>query len=107
MPIAWPAIIHYAGQHELAYVRDAAAWNNDPHLHACTYVDADRLIDSEGNIYKLTAATDGLVTPQPTDEHVSLQVVIALIRAHEAALGTCCVAKFHASSIREAIASLA
>lgn len=107
MTIAWPAVIHYAGQHELAYVRDAATWEADPHLHGCAYVDADRMIDSDGAIYSLRATADGRVLPQPTGKQLPVTEMIALIREHEAEMGTCCVAKFHAATIREAISALA
>ena len=102
-PIIWPAILKYDGDAELAFIADQAAWNNDPHLHNASYVADDMLIDSQGCIHSLANHLESQVTPQATAGSLSLQQVITLIKAHLSELGSCCVSKFYASSIQQAI----
>lgn len=101
--IDWPAIIRYAGQAELAFVADQAAWNSDPDLHGARYEPDDVLIDSGGAIHSLPSFAQGLPQPVSTGRQAALEEVIELVRAHAAQAGACCVAKFHAASIREAV----
>lgn len=101
--IAWPAIIKYAGQTELAYVKDQTEWDADAHLHGFRYEKADVLIDSNGEIYALPSALTGSVSPTATGKHALLAEVIEMVRAHAAQIGACCVSKFYASSIYEAV----
>ena len=104
--ITWPAIIKYAGEAELAYVKDQAAWEADAHLHGFRYEKADMLIDVCGEIYSLSNVANGSVRPEPTGKFTQLEEVIELVRAHAAQQGSCCVAKFYAASIREAIGAV-
>jgi hypothetical protein len=104
--ITWPAIIKYIGQAELAYVQDQAEWDADVHLHGFRYEKADVLIDSQGEIYALLNAVNGLVRPEPMGEFARLEEVIEMVRAHASQLGSCCVSKFYASSIHEAVCAV-
>lgn len=104
--ITWPAIVKYAGEAELAYVEDQAAWDADAHLHGFRYEASDVLIDSNGATYALPNAAHGWVKPEPTGKSASLEEVIEMVRAHAAQMGSCCVAKFSASSIQEAFCAI-
>lgn len=98
--ILWPAIIHHAGQAELIYIKDEPQWlahvQTPQHFHA-----QDRLIDSTGHAYSLT---NGI--PNFSGRTVALDELLNLIRAHAAEAGQCCVAKFSAASIPQAIRTL-
>lgn len=100
--IAWPAIIHYTGQDELAFVSDQTDWDKDATWHRFQYRDTDQLIDADGRIYKLRH-TNGTALPVPTGRHASLHDVVDLVRTHAARTGTCCISKYFAATIKEAI----
>lgn len=100
--VAWPAIIHYAGQDELAFVGDQADWDKDATWHRFQYRDTDQLIDADGRIYKLRHA-NGTALPVPTDRHASLIEVVDLVRTHAARVGTYCISKYFAPTLKEAI----
>ena len=104
--IAWPAIIKYSGDAELAFVDSQSAWDADRHLHGARYEKSDALIDSKGEIYALLNHAKSHVQPEPTGKFASLDEVLELVRAHAAQSGACCVAKFSASSVEEAVRSV-
>jgi hypothetical protein len=104
--ITWPAIIKYSGDAELAYIGTQAEWDADAHLHGFRVEQTDVLIDSNGEIYALSTVVNGTVLPEPTGKLASLEQVVELVRAHASQLGSCCVAKFSASSVREALRSV-
>lgn len=100
--IYWPAIIQYAGQAELAYMPDRAAWDGNLHLLTHAWQAADRLVDSYGAIHALMKA--GNITElQPTGKTMKLDELLYLVRAHAAQAGLCCIAKLSAPSIAEAV----
>lgn len=95
--ILWPAIIHHAGQAELTYIKDESQWL--AHVQAPQHFHAqDRLVDSTGHAYSLATGS-----PKLTGKTVNLDELLNLIRAHAAEAGQCCVAKFSAASIPQAI----
>jgi hypothetical protein len=106
MSVAWPALLRLTGEAELLVVQDQAQWDGDPHLHAVHYLPTDVLIDAAGVIHGLRRETHGRIALQPTGQMVTLAQVIADVQAHAAQAGSCCVAKFSAASIREAIAAV-
>jgi hypothetical protein len=103
MEIVWPALLRLSGEAELQVVHDAMQWSSDPHLHGAHYLPSDTLIDAEGRVYALDCKTEGRVSPVFTGEKASLETVVTAVQAHAAQMGSCCVAKFSVSSIREAI----
>lgn len=105
--INWPAILSYVGDNELAYIADQSEWDLDSNWHCFDYQSNDLLIDSQGIAYSLSHRKNSLVVPEPTQQTLSLEQVSELIKAHLSAQGSCCVTKFFASSIKEAIAMLA
>jgi hypothetical protein len=104
--IIWPAIIHYHGQAELGFVFDQQSWENDQHLQVARYHASDELIDSVGRIYRLVNQVNAPVSIEPIGKITPLQDVVEMVRRHASVSGTCCVAKFSATSIQEAISSL-
>lgn len=100
--VCWPAVIKYDRDAELAFVADQSEWENDVELHRFAHRDGDLLIDSEGKLFSLSVHADRM-TLELKPERVSLDDMIALIRAHAVQDGACCVSKFSAGSIAEAV----
>lgn len=99
----WPAIMKLHADDELIYIADTGQFTNDDALRQMYIQANDMLIDSIGAVYRLQN------TPQlelfETGASLSLHEVEDLLRLHLANHGTCCVSKFHANSIHEAIIS--
>jgi hypothetical protein len=102
----WPAIIKYAGEAELGFFSSQSAWDDvGLHVsgHQASYQALDVLIDSSGEIYSIANKINGLVEPAPSGRTATLHELIEMVRAHASVLGSCCVSKFYAASIPEAI----
>jgi len=97
-------MLRLTGEAELAYLHDQADW--DMHAHGSHYLTSDYLIDASGAIYSLKRGAGGDVQLQATGKSATLDEVVNAVRAHAAQSGSCCVAKFSASSIPEAIAAV-
>lgn len=102
--INWPAILKYAGEAELVFIADQTAWNKEADVHNANYVPDDMLIDSQGFIHSLANHKENLITLEATEGSLSLAEVIEMVKAHLSELGSCCVSKFYAPSIQQAIA---
>jgi len=102
--IQWPAIIKLHADDELIFVLDAAELANDAALHQMQLQAQDKLIDSTGATYRISNRP--ALALAPTDLTLSLDAVENLLQLHLSNNGTCCVAKFHANSIREALLSV-
>lgn len=102
--IQWPAIIKLYADDELIFVPDTAQFASDVALQL-THVQArDMLIDSSGTVYSIkNSHIPELVR---TGSMLSLDEVEELLRLHFSNNGTCCVSKFYAPSIREALVSV-
>lgn len=109
--VKWPAIVKYAGDSELLYLASEQVWCEDYDLHALGFQDNDCLVDSAGHVFALVAPSVGLAAGvtclEPTQTQASLAEVEGWLLAHEAQLGSCCVAKFKCQSIAEAFAAVA
>lgn len=92
-PLSWPALIHYPGDAELEYIADDSAWQTWE-----ASPGAARLIDSHGIAYAITP--DRRLTLL---NHMTLEEILILIRAHAAQEGICCTSKIGAISIPAAI----
>jgi hypothetical protein len=101
----WPILLQYAGQAELEYVADAVQWQRMATEHHMHFHRGDRVIDSEGNLYRPIEHADHIEL-QPLGSRITLQETIALVQNHQADAGQCCVAKFSATSIGECISAL-
>ena len=99
-PVQWPAIIKLHADDELIFISDANAFVRDEALRIMQMQPQDQLIDSAGMVYH--------IRNRPALElnaaylTLSLDAVEELLQLHLSNQGTCCVSKFHASSIREA-----
>ena len=97
----WPAIIEFTGQAELALIRDQSQWDSELQLHSSSFRSHDRLIDSLGSVFNLS--NKELLS---SGKSIGLDELVRLIQAHASQNGECCVAKFSAISIAEAIQML-
>ena len=102
--IQWPAIIKLHADDELIFVPDAAQFASDVALQL-THVQAqDMLIDSSGAAYHISNRP--VLELTPAGVMLSLDEVEDLLRLHLSINGSCCVSKFYAPSIREALMSV-
>jgi hypothetical protein len=99
--ITWPAILKLNGEDELIYIADAEQFIDDNAIRQTHFIEQDILIDSKGNAYHITSHNSLTLTALP--EQLSLEHIEALFQRHLSNHGNCCVAKFHANSISEAI----
>lgn len=102
--IKWPAIIKLDGDDELIHVADADQFIDDSALQQTHFREQDTLIDSSGSVYRIN--NTNLLSITPTNEWITLEQIEELLQLHLSNHGTCCVAKFHANSIHEAIVSV-
>jgi len=102
--VKWPAIIKLDADDELIFISDADEFANDTALREMQLQAQDKLIDSTGAVF--TISNRPALTLTVTDSQLSLNAVENLLRLHLSNHGTCCVSKFHANSIREALMSV-
>lgn len=102
--VLWPAIIKLNGEDELIYIATADQLYDDQMLQHMQFHAEDHLIDSAGNVYSIIKHHKLVV--EATSDRLSLEQIKALLQRHLSNHGTCCVAKFHANSIDEAISSV-
>ena len=99
----WPAIIKLHGEDELIFIAGMASFASDTQLQTMHFQPHDLLIDSAGNTYKPVQSHP--VTLARSENVLSLDDVLVLLRAHLANDGSCCVSKFYAHTIAEAYAA--
>ena len=104
--VAWPAIIKYSGDDELAYVRDWQQWQADEDLNSGFFESSDRLLDSHGQLFVLSVNAGQPVTPVLTDETITDDQLANWMRNHFAVTGACCVAKISVTSLAECMTIL-
>jgi hypothetical protein len=98
--VIWPAVIQLKSDDELIFIRDGQQFLSDTGIQKMLLRPDDRLIDSEGKVYYLSKSTKLEIIP--TQSSITLSEAKVLLQKHLSNLGTCCVAKFDAISIREA-----
>jgi hypothetical protein len=98
--ITWPAVIQLKSDDELIFVKDEQHFLSDTDIQITLLQDEDRLIDSNGEVYNLRKNLKLEIIPSKTT--ISLNEAKGLLQNHLSSLGTCCVAKFDAHSIKEA-----
>lgn len=102
--VQWPAIIKLHTDDELIFVTDAVQFDSDAALQL-THVQAqDRLIDSSGAVYYISNRP--ALELAPTGVMLSLDQMEDLLRLHLSNNGTCCLSKFFAPTIRDALLSV-
>lgn len=98
--VNWPAVLQYRGDNELVFIAGQSQWDGDTELSGGQYDVDDRLIDSTGRVFKLSEGTSDFIA---VEQELFLDEVVDLVRLHMSEVGLCCVAKFSAASIAEAI----
>jgi hypothetical protein len=96
-------MLKYLDQDELCYIAQPTDEEGDYWLDQLTAAQLDFMVDCCGMIFKLSTEIQGEIKSQPTGKKIELDVAIALVQAHYALLGSCCVAKITATSISELI----
>lgn len=96
--IQWPALVHHPEDPELVLCRN---------ILECIEIDTnlgdqDRLIDCTGQLYQIDSQEDQTLLIRPTGEHMNLDQVLGLIKAHLANEEACCVSKLQAANFNEA-----
>lgn len=102
--IEWPAFIKLDGDDELIYVADADQLIDDSTLQQTYFREQDKLIDSNGSVYRISMGNT--LSLKPTKDLMKLEEIEELLQLHLSNHGACCVGKFHANSIDEAISNL-
>lgn len=101
--ILWPCIFKLEGDSELIYFGSERQLSSE--LNDLIWDESDRLIDSHGHCYIITAKGDEYVF-EAEDKQLSLARVTQLVQEHEFAKAEMCLTKIQFSSILEAIKSL-
>lgn len=102
--VHFPAIIKLHADDELIPIASLSDFENNPDLTHMHIQPNDMLIDKHGHIFKLDNTSE--LTLSATSEVMSLSLVIELIQLHLSNHGTCCVSKFSAHTIEEALSCL-
>lgn len=105
--INWPAIIKYDGDDELIYVGSDQEWMRDAESHLYNHKDADHLIDSSGDIFRLDHVQGDIRNLPATGKQIALQDFIKLVRIHASSSHRCCIEKIHFRNIAEGISLIA
>lgn len=98
--VEWPAILVLEGDDELGFFANRQEFLRYVEEQGDRLTDADRLVDSNGNEFCPDYRGQ---SPGATGRRVALEEVIELVRAHFSQAGQCCVSKYQARSIGEAI----
>ncbi len=105
--INWPAVIHYDGDDELIYIDSEVEWIRDADSHLYNHKDGDRLIDSNGYIFKLDHLQGEIRNPSTAGNRIALEDFIRLVRIHASNSHRCCIEKINFRSIAEGISLIA
>ena len=101
--ITWPAMVKYAGESELTYIRNQLDWECDADLDVFDCDEGDLLIDSKGQVFALSNRNADSIVATPDDQTLSCAEVAELIRNHFSSVGECCISKFRPGSIEECL----
>lgn len=64
------------------------------------------VIDTNGTVHKLTRSAGNQYVLNDTNSTITSAEAVTLAQKHLAALNHCCVAKFHAATVRDVIVAL-
>lgn len=101
--IEWPAVIKLQGDDELIFIASQQAWESSDERQQAFFSDDDCLVDSQGKVYRFSLAPNQSVMLRATDEYLDTEQLILLVKAHMSLIKACCVAKFYAENVAEAI----
>jgi hypothetical protein len=105
--INWPAVIHYDGDDELVYIDSEEEWLRDAESHLYKHNDADRLIDSSGNVFSFGHAQHDVRSPSATGSRIALEDFIRLVRIHASSSHKCCIEKINFRNMTEGVSLVA
>jgi len=97
----WPAIVRFDNSDELDAIEDEMSW----HAYSNSLVSSCQLISSDGTVYSVVTESNGFKL-KDSNTKISVDTAVNLARCHMAAQAHCCVSKFNASSVEEAIAAI-
>jgi len=100
--VKWPAIVRFDNSDELDVIEDEANWRE----YASSIGGSCQLISSDGTVYSISRTPDGSATLDNSGSAINVDNAVDLARCHMAAQAHCCVSKFNASSVEEAIAAI-
>lgn len=98
----WPAVVRFDNSDELDVIEDDSSWRS----YANSVAGSCQLISSDGSVYLIVHDSNGSVVLENSDTIISVENAVNLARCHMAAQAHCCVSKFNASSVEEAIAAI-
>lgn len=101
--ISWPAVFKYADDPELDYYEDLEALEKEMLQTHLTNLAGGYLLDSNGEVYTVSAIHNGKPELLGTGRSKTLEQVLGLVKAHAAHADHCCVAKLWAPTIPEAL----
>ena len=101
--ISWPAVFKHTNDPELDYYEDLEALEKDMLQNYPATLAGGYLLDSNGEVYTVSAMHNGKLDLLDTGRSKTLEQVLGLVKAHAAQAEHCCVAKLWAPSIPEAV----
>ena len=103
---AWPAFIKLLGDDELIFLANESSFLEKASLYSKHLQPQDFLADSTGHIYHFLKDEHHKTHLKKTEQTLSLEAILQLVRLHAAQDGACCVSKLSANTIDEAISLL-
>ena len=98
----WPVLIHYANDPELDLITSQEEWNKREDIRLTGLQPEDKIIESNGQVFKLPIDENAAKVPLFSGDQVKLEELLGLIKAHMSESGACCVAKLYAPDYVEA-----
>jgi hypothetical protein len=99
--VNFPAVIKLHADDELILIANELEFKNNQNLRNTYLQPQDILIDNSGHIFNIHN-TEQLALSK-TDDVMQLNEVIKLVQLHLSNNGTCCISKFSAHSIQDAL----
>lgn len=103
--VHFPAIIKLHADDELILIADKSTFENTQNLKNMYFQPQDIVIDKRGHIFKIEQSQHLVLSK--TCDVMQLEDIIKLIQLHLSNDQTCCVSKFSAHSIQDALEILA
>lgn len=102
--ITWPAVLKHADDPELDYFENQEALETSMAHQLIEFEDSTYLVDAIGVVFSLNLSEAGKVVLRDTNDQLTLEQVLGLVKAHAAQAEYCCIAKLWAPTIADAYA---
>jgi hypothetical protein len=99
--VNFPAVIKLHADDELMLIANKFAFENDHNLTNMYFQPQDILIDSRGHVFNIQKAERLYLLK--ADDILPLDEIIKLVKLHLSNHGACCISKFSADSIEDAL----